>query len=65
MKNTLRVERAKLRITQQQLADMAGVSRQTINAIETERYTPGGELMLRLAKVLSTTVEQIFTLETA
>ncbi|MBN2263045.1 MAG: helix-turn-helix transcriptional regulator [Prolixibacteraceae bacterium] len=64
MKNTLRNERAKLNITQQELAEMVKVSRQTINAIETERYIPNGELMLRLAKVLNTRVEEIFKLET-
>ncbi|KAA6343704.1 hypothetical protein EZS27_008615, partial [termite gut metagenome] len=40
MKNNIRVERAILRITQQQLAEMIRVSRQTINAIETDKYVP-------------------------
>ena len=40
MKNILKVERAKLDITQEDLADKVGVSRQTINSIEAERYVP-------------------------
>ena len=40
MTNNLRVERAILRMTQQQLAEAVGVSRQTINAIETKKYVP-------------------------
>ena len=51
MKNNIRVERAIHRITQQQLAEEIGVSRQTINAIESERYTPSTLLALKLSKV--------------
>ena len=49
-------------ITQQQLADAAGVSRQTIVAIERGNYNPSVELALRLAAILGTTVERIFQL---
>jgi putative transcriptional regulator len=63
MKNTLKVERAKLDMTQQQLAEKAGVSRQTINSIEAERYVPSTVLSLKIAAVFGTTVNEIFKLE--
>ncbi len=63
MKNTIRVERAKLNITQQELADRVKVSRQTINSIETERYVPSTILAIKIATVFSTTVNEIFKLE--
>lgn len=63
MKNNIRVERAILRITQQQLAEQIGVSRQTINAIESEKYVPSTVLSLKIAKVFEKPVESIFTLE--
>jgi putative transcriptional regulator len=63
MKNILKVERAKLDWTQQQLADKVGVSRQTINSIEAERYVPSTVLALKIAKAFKTTVNEIFILE--
>ncbi len=63
MKNTLKVERAKLNLTQQDLADKVKVSRQTINSIETERYTPSTVLSLKISKVFAISVNEIFTLE--
>lgn len=63
MKNTLKVERAKLNMTQQDLADKVGVSRQTINSIETERYVPSTVLAIKIAGVFKTTVNDIFKLE--
>jgi len=60
MKNTLKVERAKLDITQQQLADKVGVSRQTINSIEAERYVPSTVLAIKISDVFKTTVNEIF-----
>lgn len=63
MKNNIRVERAVLRITQQQLAEMIGVSRQTINAIESEKYVPSTVLALKIAKVCNKKVDDIFFLE--
>lgn len=65
MKNNIRVERAVKRITQQQLAEMTGVSRQTINAIESEKYIPSGVLMMKIAIVFERRVEDIFSLETS
>jgi putative transcriptional regulator len=63
MKNTLKVERAKLNLTQQDLADKVFVSRQTINSIETERYIPSTVLALKISKVFAISVNEIFTLE--
>jgi len=60
MKNTLKVERAKLDITQQQLADKVGVSRQTINSIEAEKYVPSTVLAIKISDVFKTTVNEIF-----
>ena len=50
MKNNIRVERAVLRISQQQLAEAVGVSRQTIYAIENGKFIPSTELALKLAR---------------
>ena len=63
MKNRIRAERAELRTTQQALAEATGVSRQTINAIETGRFVPSTILALKIARVFQTSVEQIFQLE--
>lgn len=63
MKNTIRLERAKQRITQQDLADKVGVSRQTINSIEAERYVPSTLLSIKISNVFKTTVNEIFQLE--
>ena len=63
MNNTLKVERAKLNLTQQQLADKVGVSRQTINSIEAERYIPSTALAIKISNVFKTSVNDIFTLE--
>ena len=49
MKNRIRVERAEVRMTQQQLADAVGVSRQTINAIEAGKFIPSTVLGISLA----------------
>jgi putative transcriptional regulator len=63
MKNNIRVERAILRITQQQLAEKIGVSRQTINAIEANKYVPSTVLALKIAEVCHKRVEDVFFLE--
>ena len=51
MKNTLRIERAVLNITQAALAEKVKVSRQTINAIESNKYVPSTILALKIARV--------------
>ena len=63
MINSIRVERAILNITQAELADRVGVSRQTINAIESNKYVPSTILALKIARVFDKPVEQIFRLE--
>ncbi|WP_116789948.1 helix-turn-helix transcriptional regulator [Flavobacterium psychrotrophum] len=63
MKNKLKVERAKLDMTQQDLADKIGVSRQTINSIESQKYVPSTVLALKLSALFNTPVNEIFTLE--
>jgi len=63
MKNNIRVERAIVRMTQQQLAEQIGVARQTINAIEASEYIPSTVLALKIARVFSKPVETIFMLE--
>ncbi len=63
MKNSLKVERAKKNITQADLAEAIGVSRQTINAIELGKYNPSVILALKLAKFFETSIHQIFELE--
>ena len=49
MKNDIRVQRAILNISQQELAERVGVSRQTINAIELGKYIPSGLVMMKIA----------------
>ena len=63
MKNTLKVERAILNLTQEDLAQRIGVSRQTINSIETNRYVPSTLLALKLSEVFQKPVNNFFTLE--
>ncbi len=65
MKNSIKVERAKLNITQQELAEHIGVSRQTINSIEIGKYTPSTLLALKLSDYFKTSVNDLFQLEEA
>lgn len=65
MKNRIRVERAELRMTQQQLAEAVGVSRQTVHAVETGRFVPSTVLALKIARLFRKPVEEIFKLEDA
>jgi putative transcriptional regulator len=63
MKNIVRVERAIKNVTQGELAENIGVSRQTINAIESAKYVPSTVLALKIARFFQKPVEQIFGLE--
>lgn len=63
MQNRIKVERAILNITQQELASKISVSRQTINAMELNKYVPSTVLALKLAKVFNKRVEDVFSLE--
>ena len=62
MTNKLKIQRAILDVTQAKLAESIGVSRQTINAIEKNKYVPSTVLALKLAKVFNVIVEDIFEL---
>lgn len=63
LKNRLKVARAELNISQEQLANMAGVTRQTIGSIETGQYCPTTKLSLILSKCLQKKIEDLFYLE--
>ena len=63
MKNTVKVERAILDITQQQLAEAIGVSRNTINSIESGKYIPSTVLALKIARHFGKPTDSIFKLE--
>ena len=61
MKNQIRDLRREQGLSQEELARRCGVSRQTINAIENNKYDPTLALAFRLAQTLGTTVDQLFT----
>ena len=63
MKNSIKVERARHNLTQSDLAEKVGVSRQTINSIETKKYVPSAVLALKIAQVFQMLVEHLFELE--
>lgn len=63
MENRIRVARAEVRMTQQQLSEAIGVSRQTINAIESSRFVPSTVLALKMARLFKKPVEELFQLE--
>jgi len=63
MKNNLKVARAKLNLTQGALAEMTGVSRQAINNIEKGNFNPSTLLALKLARILESSVHDLFELE--
>lgn len=62
LKNTIKVERAKRDMTQAELALMIGVSRKTINTIETGKFIPSTITALRIAQAFNLKIEQIFEL---
>ena len=63
MKNNIKVERAIKGLTQEDLANKVSVSRQTINAMEANKYVPSTVLALKIAKIFNKYVEEIFMLE--
>jgi putative transcriptional regulator len=63
MKNNLKVERAIHNLTQADLAERIGVSRQSINAMEKNKYVPSTVLALKIAKLFKKPVEAIFFLD--
>ncbi len=63
MENTIRVERAKKKITQAELAKRVNVSRQTIHAVETGKFVPSTVLALKIAQYFGIMLEDLFKLE--
>lgn len=63
MQNKLKVERAIQDLTQEDLAKKVGVSRQTINSIEKNRYVPSTVLSLKISEIFGKNVNEIFELE--
>lgn len=62
MKNSVKVERAKLSLTQEALAKKIGVSRQTINSIEKNKYVPSTLLALKMSKIFDVPINSFFEL---
>ena len=63
MKNSIKLERARLDMTQQDLADALEVSRQTVNAIEKGKFNPSTILALKISNLFEKSVNEIFSLE--
>lgn len=63
MRNTIKIQRTIKDLTQEALAEKIGVSRQTINSIENNRYIPSTVLALKLSKVFGISVNDIFELD--
>jgi putative transcriptional regulator len=63
MKNKVKIERALKNMTQASLAELIGVSRQTINTIESGRYVPSAVLALKISRVFEKPVNELFELE--
>lgn len=63
MKNNIKIERARHDLTQGDLAEKIGVSRQSINAIEKGKYVPSALLAIKIARLFKLPVEELFFLE--
>lgn len=63
MKNNIRVERAIIDITQEELAQRVGVTRQAIHAVEHGKYVPSAVLAMKIARVFGKRMEEVFALE--
>jgi putative transcriptional regulator len=63
MNNKIKIERAINSLTQEQLADLVSVTRQTINAIELKKFVPSTVLAFKICKVFNKTIEEVFCLE--
>jgi putative transcriptional regulator len=63
LKNLIKLERARINLTQAELADKVNVSRQTINSIEIGKYVPSTVLAFKIATIFNKTVDEIFVLE--
>jgi len=63
LRNTIKVQRAKKDLTQEQLADLVGVTRTTINFVERGRWVPSTILALKIARVFEVPFEEVFYLD--
>ena len=63
MHNRVKIERAEFELTQEQLSKKIGVSRQTINSIEKNRYVPSTILALKISELFGKSVNEIFILD--
>jgi putative transcriptional regulator len=63
MNNSIKVERAIHNLTQEQLANLVSVTRQTINAIELKKFVPSTVLALKICRVFNKSVDEVFSLE--
>jgi putative transcriptional regulator len=63
MKNKIKIERTIMGLTQENLANKVSVSRQTINAMEANKYVPSTVLAIKIARVFNKTVEDIFSID--
>ncbi|MCQ9315911.1 helix-turn-helix transcriptional regulator [Pediococcus pentosaceus] len=63
MENSIAVRRKKLKLSQTEVAQLTHVTRQTINAIENDKYDPSLALAFNLAHILQTTVDELFVFE--
>lgn len=63
LRNTLKVQRARHNLTQEQLAEIVGVTRKSINTVENGKYVPSTYFALKLAKALGVPVEELFQLD--
>jgi len=63
MKNLIKVERARYNLSQQDLADILGIRRQTVCAMEKGKYVPSARWVLKIAKLFNVRVEDIFFLD--
>jgi len=63
MRNTVKLERARINLSQQELAERVQVSRQTIHSIESGKFMPSYILAIKIARVLSVSVQELFVVE--
>ncbi len=63
LENTIKLQRAKLNLTQEQLAELIGVTRKTINTIENGKFIPSTIIAIKMARVLHLPVEELFILK--
>ncbi|WP_135555294.1 helix-turn-helix transcriptional regulator [Paenibacillus cymbidii] len=63
LENTIKVQRAKMNLTQEQLADLIGVTRKTVNTIENGKFIPSTVLAIKMARVFNLPVEELFLLK--